>query len=232
MDHDEAVQLLAAERYLLNELEPDAREEFEEHLFDCTECALDVRAGAAFIQEAKDQLPSLTGTTLFPARPESGGSRRKLDRWPAWWRPVFVAPAFAALLLAFGYQNLVTFPALRDSAEHPRIVPVAPLPGATRGGAHTFVLADRKSGVALSLELPTVPLAAGFVTYSFDLYDPSRKLVWTGTAPTEIAGGPSSLEIPGDMLRKGPYKLEMSGVGPKGDRSAIETYTFDVHFSE
>ena len=34
MDHNEALQQMAAESYLLNELSHDAREAFEEHLFD------------------------------------------------------------------------------------------------------------------------------------------------------------------------------------------------------
>jgi len=47
MDHSEAVREMAAERYLLDELEPEAREAFEEHVFDCPECALDLRAARA-----------------------------------------------------------------------------------------------------------------------------------------------------------------------------------------
>lgn len=49
MGHDEAIQMLAAERYLLDELDHKLREEFEEHLFDCRECALDLRAGVIFL---------------------------------------------------------------------------------------------------------------------------------------------------------------------------------------
>ena len=60
MDHSEAVEQMLAERYLLNELPPEMRDAFEEHMFDCPECAFDMRAGAAFIDEAKLQLPGLT----------------------------------------------------------------------------------------------------------------------------------------------------------------------------
>ena len=49
MSHDEAVQTLAAEKYLLEELDPSLRDEFEEHVFDCNECSLDLRAGATFL---------------------------------------------------------------------------------------------------------------------------------------------------------------------------------------
>ena len=53
MDHGDAVRLKATERYLLNELEPDQLDQFEEHLFDCHECALDVRAAAMFVSKAR-----------------------------------------------------------------------------------------------------------------------------------------------------------------------------------
>jgi len=53
MEHDEAVRLQMTEQYLLDELSPEAREEFEEHYFDCHECAVDVGAGAAFVEQSK-----------------------------------------------------------------------------------------------------------------------------------------------------------------------------------
>ncbi len=38
MDHNQVTQLMAVEKYLLGELTPTARDEFEEHVFDCQEC--------------------------------------------------------------------------------------------------------------------------------------------------------------------------------------------------
>ena len=49
MSHDEAIQMLATERYLLDEFDLKLREEFEEHVFDCRECTLDLRAGVMFL---------------------------------------------------------------------------------------------------------------------------------------------------------------------------------------
>jgi len=46
---DEAMHTFAAEKYLLDELDRKLRDEFEQHLFDCQECALDVLAGATFL---------------------------------------------------------------------------------------------------------------------------------------------------------------------------------------
>src|ERR1700677_3945296 len=106
MEHSQAVEQMAAERYLLNELTPEAREAFEEHVFDCPDCALDLRAAAAFVDEAKVQLPALVAAAS--ARPSAGAvkSRAKRDQWFSWLRPAFAVPAFAAVLGVVSYRNL------------------------------------------------------------------------------------------------------------------------------
>ena len=53
MDHNEALQLQAVEKYVLGELPPPLRDEFEKHFFDCQECALNVKAGAGFVDNAR-----------------------------------------------------------------------------------------------------------------------------------------------------------------------------------
>ena len=77
MDHTAVVRDKMTERYLLNELESDVRDEFEEHYFDCPECALDVRAGAQFVEESKVILAEEAEPVLVRAtsRPAPGFSR-------------------------------------------------------------------------------------------------------------------------------------------------------------
>jgi len=53
MDHNEVVRQKLTEKYLLNELESEQRDEFEEHYFECPECALDIRAGSEFVESSK-----------------------------------------------------------------------------------------------------------------------------------------------------------------------------------
>src|SRR5262249_1472143 len=108
MDHNDAVRLQASERYLLNELEADQVDQFEEHLFDCTECALDVRATAMFLEQTKNVL---SRPMLVPAQSKTAPVATK--GWLAWLRPSFALPVMALLLAVLGYQNLVTYPHLR-----------------------------------------------------------------------------------------------------------------------
>jgi hypothetical protein len=229
MNHSEAVEQMTSERYLLDELTPDARDAFEEHLFDCPECALDLRAGALFVREAKVQLPELVGSE---ARNAVAGSREKRNFWFSLLRPAFAGPAFAALLILVGYQNFVTFPALRHSANEPRVAPLAPLRSATRGGALPTFTADRTHGVALPVDLVIEPEAAPVASYSFDLRDPQGNLAWTGSLPATAQGTGNdqsfSLTIPGGMLQSGPYTLMVTSVTAQGGRTPIEQYNFDI----
>lgn len=229
MNHSEAVEQMTSERYLLNELTPDARDAFEEHLFDCPECALDLRAGALFVREAKVQLPELVASQT---RNGTAKSREKQSFWFSLWRPAFAAPAFAALLIVVGYQNFVTFPTLRQSANEPRLAPLAPLRSATRGATVPTFTADSKHGVALPVDLVIDPEVAPAASYSFDLRDPQGKLVWTGSLPAAAQGTGSdqsfSLTIPGGMLQSGPYSLMVTSVTAQGGRTPVEQYNFDI----
>jgi anti-sigma factor RsiW len=108
VEHETAVQQKLTERYLLNELDADARSEFEEHFFDCPECAFDVQAGVAFIDHSKSVLDKSREKELVAIRPPGPG-------WLAWLRPAFAAPALALLLAVVGYQNLVIYPRLQQA---------------------------------------------------------------------------------------------------------------------
>ncbi len=53
MEHQSAVELRFAERYLLGELSPEETASFEAHFFDCALCADEVTRGAHFVANLK-----------------------------------------------------------------------------------------------------------------------------------------------------------------------------------
>jgi hypothetical protein len=227
MEHEQAVQEMAVERYLLDELTPELREEFEAHLFDCAECSLDLRAEAAFIQEAKLQLPTMV-STAGAAKP----AREPRD-WFAWLRPAFAVPVFAAMLAVIGFQNLSTIPSLRHAATEPRITPWVSFHTGTRGDAHLSLPADPKQGAVLLIQVPT---ENDYASYSFELYNQQGKRVFTQNAPAAGqavgAGGAFSLTIPGAGLEQEPYTLVVSGVSTQGGRTEVDRRILDVHFDQ
>jgi hypothetical protein len=233
MNHSEAVKELAAERYLLDELSPEARDAFEEHMFDCPECALDVRAGSMIVGEAKAQLPEICLGS--PAANKTIMPRERNKQWFSWLRPEFAVPALATLLAVVSYQNLVTLPALRNAANQPRIVKVAPLYGATRGGSRVVITADRVNGIALPVELPVDSTFGTYASFSFELSNPQGKSVWKSSVPAPAQGANDlqfSIVIPGGLLEDGTYTLTVSGVGAHGERTETGRYVFGVSLSK
>jgi hypothetical protein len=232
MDHSEAVQQMAAERYLLDELTPELRDAFEEHVFDCQECAFDLRAEAVFIEEAKAELPKLYPRKMAPPSPAEAKTGAKKSNWFFWWQPAFAFPAFAALLAVIAYQNFSMIPALQSAANEPRLVPSASLHAGTRGTAPTAVPADRKQGAGVAIELPR---DSAYSSYVFDLYDPQNRHFWTRTVTASNdrdTDGTLSLSIPGAGLQQGSYTLAITGVTSQGGRTEIDRRVLDIHFDD
>jgi anti-sigma factor RsiW len=226
MNHEEAIQEMATERYLLDELYPELRDAFEEHMFECPECALDVRAGNVFMSEAKAQLPELiTRTAAEAARTEPARNRKPL--WSFLTMPAFAAPVFAALLAVVVFQNVSTIPSLRSATTEPRIIPWSSLHADTRGAEPTVVQADRKQGAVVLIDLPQ----HGYTSYAVDLYDPEGRRLWTRTVAVPQTGT-LSLLIPGAGLKEGSYSLNLAGISPQGARTELGRRVLDVHFSE
>lgn len=234
MDHNEAIQNMAVERYLLNDLPSELRDEFEEHLFDCPECAMDLRTGAAFVNETRVQLPALIGSVPSIGTPASAASpspRKK--NWFFSLQAAFAVPAFAALLAIVGYQNVSTIPHLRTAAEQPRILPWTSIHAGTRGGAATPLNASRSGGAILLIDLPQ---ESGYTSYAFDLLNSEGKVTWSQTKAAPGMNNPNagtiSLWIPGSGLQQGSYTLAISGVSAAGEKTPIDRRTLELHFED
>src|SRR5205085_12180745 len=110
--HAEAVKENIVEKYLLGELTTSQRNAFEEHYFECTDCAADIKAASVFIDNAREVMRRAPQTEVAgrEERPQRRG-------WFAWLQPAYAVGAMALLLLAIGYQNLVTIPHMKRDAQ-------------------------------------------------------------------------------------------------------------------
>jgi len=221
MDHAEAVREKATERYLLDELDPELRDQFEEHLFDCQDCALDVRAGAMFVEQSRAILaePNIQVAVQdpVPAATKSG--------WFAWLRPAFAVPVFALLLAVIGYQNFVTYPKLTTAANQPQVGPWASVNVSTRGAATTTIKTHTGEGFGLIMNLPPED---GFASYSIDLYNPAGKLEWSGPLSSASTDEGRQMYIPGRNRLPGTYTLVVLGVTSAGENKEISRNSIDL----
>ena len=221
MDHNEAVRQNATERYLLDELDPGLRDQFEEHLFDCQDCALDVRAAAMFVEQSKVMLaePVTQSVVKEPAKAAAKPG------WLAWLRPALAVPVFALLLAVIGYQNFVTYPNLTAAANQPQVGPWASVNVSTRGSSETVIKAHSGEGFGVIVNLPPED---GFASYVADLYNPAGKLEWSGPLAAAPAEDGRQIYIPGHSRLPGTYTLAVLGVTPAGERKEISRHSINL----
>jgi len=231
MDHSEAIRLGAAERYLLGELAGDVREQFEEHFMSCSECARDLRAGAAFVESAREVL-----STEAPERARPETSRDPSRGWlAALFRPAIVAPAFAILLAALGYLAGVTIPRLESSlskANSPRaLASFSLISDNSRGGATTVFTVQRDEPFSLYVDVPPQP---SFSEYTLAVENPSGNIRLA--LPLSAAEVKSTVQvlIPASRLGPGRYVLVVRGTSGSGDvrNTEVARYSFALEYGQ
>jgi hypothetical protein len=225
MDHQEALRLTATERYLMEDLSPELREQFEEHFFECSDCALDLRATSAFIEQTKRILGEKVETSAIP-EPAPVASPAG---WFSWFRPAFAVPVFALLLAIVAYQNFFTYPHLRAAAENPRVVPWASINARTRGGDAAKVAATRDGGFVLFV---SVPPDARFSQYFADLYDSSGKFQWSVPISAQPADDTTVIEVPAGNQVQGSYSLVLRGIDSTGQSNEISRKPFELQMGK
>jgi hypothetical protein len=229
MNHKQAVELQLAVKYVLGELPPVQREEYEDHYIDCPECAQDVHAAAAFADTAREVFRQ-EARNEAPARdPVRGG-------WFAWLRPVVAVPAFAVLLLALGYEGFVTVPhwkARATQATASRVLPMFSLIAANTRGPDSLTFQVRP-GERFGLYVD-VPTDAAYGSYLLRLEDPEgRSMNLSAVSPAE-AQKTQVVEVNAGN-RSGAYQLVVLGLrSPESDRAkatVLATMKFHVEVNK
>jgi hypothetical protein len=235
MDHNETIQLQAAVKYVLGELSPAQREEYEEHYFDCVECAVDIKALATFADTTREVLrrerEAQLAKDLVPAR---GG-------WLSWLQPVVAIPAMAALLLIIAYQNTVTIPHAKDAPSRAvtEIYGQSFLlqPSDTRRGNEAIVNEaplEVRPTEGFLLQLDFTP-SSSFPAYLGQLQDSSGRVLQQFAVPAEKATQELHLPVPAGLIsRSGQYSVVFFGADPASGRavndSRVQYFTFNIAF--
>jgi len=221
MDHEGVVRQKLTERYLLGELDDQARQEFEEHYFDCPDCALDVRAGALFVEQSKVVLaekPQPASAVVPATTPAKPG-------WFAWLRPAFAVPVMAVLLAVVGYQNLVTYPRLQQAVNRPRVLPFALVNVGTWGSAGQVIQIRPGEGFLLFVRIPP---GGDYTEYVADLHNPAGKLEWSLSIPASSTQDQWPMQVPGAQREAGSYILVVRGIAAAGESKEVGRASFEL----
>jgi hypothetical protein len=222
MDHDVVVRQKMTERYLLDELDPEARDEFEEHFFACRECAQDVHAASVFVERSKVVLAEPGEKAVVPApAPDPRG-------WLAWLWPAIAAPALALLLAVVGYQNLVTLPRMTAAISSPHVLHWTSVNVGTFGEGNVITTTPG-SGFLLFVRIPP---EGNYASYKADLYDPAGKLEWTLAIPAVENQDQWPVQVPAAIRPAGTYTLSLDGITPSGDHKKVGQASFELQFQK
>jgi putative zinc finger protein len=217
MNHGEAIRIMGTEQYLLNELSPELREQFEEHFFDCPECAADVRAGALLLEQTNR---IFAGEAAAP-RGEVPAVAAAKPGWLAWLRPAFAAPALALLLAIVVYQNWPT-------RQNPQVLQAAYVTIGSRGGSVPTVSASQGQGFLLRIN---VPQEQSYTSYFADIYGPEGKIRSSVNLPVSAGNDTYFVQMPGGIYNDGVYYVAIRGVGPDGNSIELGRGSFELHIS-
>lgn len=209
MTHQEAVDTLATERYLLDEMAGADRQAFEEHFFSCEECAGDLRTASAMLQGVHEGFAGQAASNVV-AMP----LKRAAVSSQAWYRSA--APAWAAaavLAIVASYQSFVAVPALRQDTAPRAIVPVTLRPE-SRGGETVVPPVSPTEAVSLALDVNEAPQGGEL---AFDLSGADGRHIVSGRAPAPAPGTPLLLLMPSWTLRAPMhYILSVRDAAPSG----------------
>ena len=218
MTHQEAVDTLASERYLLNEMSEVDRAAFEEHYFSCDVCAEDVKAGHAFGQAARRVFVSgaesrpTTGTVVYP----TGVSRAK------WYRSTALPWAMAASLAAIVvYQAASPGIAPASSGVTATVLHPITLRPDSRGQEPVIPAAAQADALTLAIEVNGAREGADM---AYEIKNAAGRQVAAGHLPAPAAGTALLLQLPSAAVAE-PTRYVLS-LTDSGTGESLGTYRF------
>jgi hypothetical protein len=224
MDHTEAVDTQAVEKYVLREMTENEALAFEEHFFTCKECADDVAAESIFVDTARDVFAVAESKESKPEpRPSFGEQLRAL--LSVFSRPAVLACATAAFAVVTIYQGMFVIPSLRSAAQ-PQQLFAYHLKETVRGSNQSIVIPAGASGVTLSFEPRWEQRPA---KYSCVLETENGTRLASFDVAPPAPGEPILILVPASSLRSGSVVLQIYGQPPSSrDQAPLGRYVFDV----
>ncbi len=229
MDHEEATSTSAAEKYVLGEMSDEERDQYEEHFFDCPECAEQVQAAAIFLENAKSVLPANQSERGAPGL---GSILRWTGGWRRFWPlPLGAAAALLLLLGVVGYQSLIVLPHLREKLRDSAALQSAPwyFLSISRSELPVVTVSDQQRMVGLTL---SKSFDRSFPSYLCEVRNAAGQTVLSAVLPAPPPGDELQILVPTERLQPGAYVVAVAGLDPSASSIPVSgfaryNFTFD-----
>jgi hypothetical protein len=217
MNHQEAIDEHATERYLLREMTVQERRAFEEHYLDCAECLEAVTFGAEFLEAGHDVVREQTHELASP--PVPSWRERFLPAISGWLRPA-PALAFALVLCSvIGYQGFL----IHDLKNQQEAKVARPefrfmLTGIAHGGSEAkLVQVPRDAVVSLDVEYDR---SGEYISYRAQVVSESGAVKQSIVLP-DVPGDIASVAVLPGILQNGQYELVVLGRTADGTEKEV-----------
>jgi hypothetical protein len=243
MEHVQAIQLKAAERYVLGELPSDLREQYEDHFFSCVECAEELSLVAAFVENSRTTMGS--EPVMPPVRLPVADAQRSVSTgwWGALLRPSFAVSAFAALLLLVAYQTFLVIPRLKGTATQSVGALATAAPQAL--ASFSLLAADSRGGEPLTVTVAPrqlfslyfdIPPGGNYSSYICEILSSAGVVEYSLNISSEQAKNAVQLLIPSSSLGAGKHVVVVRGLAAQGSAAGSVTevarYSFTLAVSQ
>jgi len=213
MEHEEAVKTKASERYMLGEMSESEAESFEDHYFDCSVCANDIRDEMKVLEWGREIAKGQSASV-------SRISRRRFTQW-------IPLAAAAALVVGLG------LPMAMRSDEGPSASAgqsFALHAGASRGQAENVFKVAPGETLIVAVDVP-VGEGSDFSTYDATIRDAAGKTPFDPmSSPASRVVDDGTFELVLRDLPAGTYEVTIEGVRKDGKRSTVVEQSFTVQY--
>src|SRR5882762_896711 len=221
MDHTEAVEKGAVERYQLGVLSAEEIDEFETHFFECTHCAEELRAAVIFEENAKAVFLENSRSTAGAGEPRAKYEQAQVSWWALFWRnPWSAVPAVAAaaLLCVVVYQARVMKRTLTPQAMASYV-----LPSLSRGDQRVLEVPKNDTFYALYMD-PT--WQGSYSEYLYVVQDEKGSTPLSGRIASPAAGKSIQILMPRNQLPSGRYTVIVRHPAANGQpESELDRYS-------
>ncbi len=228
MNHQQAENTKATERYLLREMTNEERLAFEDHYLDCAQCLEAVTFGADFLDSGRD-LAEQKGAQQLAAVPQHG---RLFGLMRPFLKPA-PAMAFVALLCLAAFsayqqtkitkqQNIIAD--LKAPSQEFRYV----VSGAQRRGSNAIVLSRNER---LSLLINFIPKHE-FISYRAEITGPGLPKGYSVPVAVTEQDYSVMVSLPAAVLTGGEYQVNFLGRVEGGEETELVSNNFEVELKK